>query len=270
MGRTMQMAIGIAIGAALWMPGAAIAQAGPEAAGAQPAGDLDTEPEALAALENMGRTLRALGSFGVESQASLELVLDSGRKIELDTLVEYRVKQPNRFFAQLKGGRKDREIYYDGHDLTVWAPSLKFYATAIEVDKTLSQLFVDAARDYGIELPLADLFFWGTEYAPVSSVTTAFKIGSMDLRGERVDQFAYSQGESDWQLWLSQETSLPRKVVITSRADPSMPEFSAFLDWKTDLRLDEKTFKFSPPEGASAIVFAKLDAADEAAGEGTP
>lgn len=230
----------------------------------------DVEPRAIAALEKMGEALRALGSFHVDSQSSLELVLDSGQKIELDTEIGYRVRQPDKLFAELKGGRKDRKFYYDGRDFTVWAPSLNYYARAPEVGKTLAQLFIDAAEKYGVELPLADLFFWGTEYAPVSSVTTAFEIGSMVLYGDRVDQFAFSQGSTDWQLWISQASSLPRKVVITNRENPSMPEFTASLHWDTQTPVDDTTFTFVPPEGAGAIVFAKTGAVKDGAAEVQP
>lgn len=249
-------AIAIAL---LAMNGAAAEELQREEKAAPPAnGDVDAD--AIAALEKMGRTLRGLGAFHVDSQASLELVLDSGQKIELDTEVAYQVKKPDKLFVELKGGRKDRKIYYDGHDFTVWAPTLNFYATVAEVDKNLSQLFIDAAKKYDIEIPLADLFYWGTDYAPVSSITSAFEVGPMTMNGDRVDQYAYSQGDVDWQLWISQATSLPRKVVITSHSDPSMPEFSAYLHWDTQTPIDDSVFKFVPAKGVARITFAQAAA----------
>lgn len=248
-----------AIAMSLFVASGAMAQAGAGQAPAQAAAERD--PAAIEALERMGRTLRGLKQFHVDSQSSLELVLESGQKVELDTEVAYRVKQPDRLHAELKDGRKDRKIYYDGRDFTLWSPGLNFYATVPEVGKDLRQLFVDVSAKYGIDIPLADLFFWGTESIPTSTVTSAFPVGPVVLYGDLVDQYAYRQGDLDWQVWISRTTSLPRKVVITSQDDPAMPEFTAFLHWDTQTPIDDAVFEFQPPEDATAIVFARADAA---------
>lgn len=215
------------------------------------------EAGAVAALEKMGRTLRSLPNFGVTSQSSYRFELEDRRILELDAKVTYKVVQPGKLYINVESGRWDREVYYDGKDLTIWSRPENSYAQVSGVDKNLPELFLVAARDHGIEIPLADLFFWGTAYAPVSSLTAAFEIGPMTLLGEPVVQYAFTQGGADWQLWMSEETGLPRKILVSDRA-ASSDSISALLTWDTSTKFDASTFKFDAPKGASSIVIEKI------------
>ncbi|HVK50932.1 MAG TPA: DUF2092 domain-containing protein [Pseudoxanthomonas sp.] len=224
---------------------------GAPAAAAAPASDVD--PTALAALDRMGEALRKLQQFQLVSDASTDVVLDSGQKIALDGQVTYRVQRPNRMFVELKSDRRLRQLFYDGNTLTLYSPKLKYYASVDQVDKTLGELAITARDDYGIEFPLADLFFWGTEHVSRDAIKSAIYVGPATIDGEAVDQYAFRQEGADWQLWLSKSSALPQKLVITSRDDPAMPQYSARLHWNTKATSDAKSFTFTPPDDAKRI-----------------
>lgn len=218
---------------------------------AEPASTLD--PVAVTALDKMGQSLRALDHFRLRSDASTEVVLDDGQKIELDSEVQYQVQQPNRMAVDVKSDRRHRQMYYDGGKLTVYAPRMKYYATTDIGGKTLGELAIGAATNYGIDTPLMDLFFWGTEHVKSDQLTSAMHVGGGTMDGQRVDQYAYRQPGVDWQVWISQETQLPKKIVITNLDDPALPRYEAHLHWDTRSTLDAKAFTFAPPEGAAQI-----------------
>jgi len=221
------------------------------AAAAAPASDVD--PAALAALDRMGESLRKLEQFQLVSDASTDVVLDTGQKIELDGQVTYRVQRPNRMFVELKSDRRLRQLFYDGDTMTVYSPKLKYYASVDNVGKTLGELAITAQQDYGIEFPLADLFFWGTEHVSRDAIKSAIYVGPATLDGEAVDQYAFRQEGADWQLWLSKSSALPQKLVITSLDDPAMPQYEARLHWNTKATSDAKSFTFTPPDDAKRI-----------------
>jgi len=223
--------------------------AAPASADAAPAVD----PAATAALLKMGQTLRALKQFSVESDASVELVLDSGQKIELDQAIRYRAKQPDKLRVDLGNEYFAREVFFDGGKLTVWAPRKKYYASTQLQATTLGSLVRNASDKFDIQLPLTDLFLWGTELAPISDITGAFKVADGVIDGDRVDHWAFRQDGTDWQVWISKETSLPRKLVITSLDDPAQPEFTAQLDWDTRTPIGADVFAFQPPADAARI-----------------
>lgn len=223
----------------------------PAPAAAAPTTDVD--PAALAALDRMGESLRKLQQFQLVSDASTDVVLDTGQKIELDGQVTYRVQRPNRMFVELKSDRRLRQLFYDGNTMTVYSPKLKYYASVDNVGKTLGELAITAQQDYGIEFPLADLFFWGTEHVSRDAIKSAIYVGPATLEGEAVDQYAFRQEGADWQLWLSKSSALPQKLVITSLDDPAMPQYEARLHWNTKATSDAKSFTFTPPDDAKRI-----------------
>lgn len=219
-------------------------------AGTAPVRDAD----ALAALEKMGAALRALDGFGLEADTSTEYVADDGQKISVDGTVAYRVRMPDRFVVQVANDRQQRDFHYDGKSLVIWSPALKYYTVVGPVPGTIPELVAQAAGQ-GVEFPLADLFLWGTERAPLDSLTSAYRVGPSKVDGEAVDHYAFRQPGVDWQVWISRATSLPAKLAITSLSDPAQPSYTARLRWDTRGGGTDATFAFDPPAGASRVEF---------------
>lgn len=211
------------------------------------------DPAALVALQKMGQALRGLQQFAVRSEAEVEVVLDSGQKVEVEQAIQYRVRKPDRLRVDLEGANFQRQIFFDGGQLTVWAPNRNYYATVATKARTLPELVANASAEYDLELPLTDLFLWGTDAAPLSDIKAALKVGEGLVDGDRVDHWALREDGVDWQVWISQATSLPRKLVITGLHDPAQPEFTARLHWDTRSAIADDVFGFKPPAEATRI-----------------
>jgi hypothetical protein len=229
------------------------AKPAPQPAAAAVADPPERDPEALAALDRMGAALRALKQFSLVSQASTEVVLDDGQKIELDGTVTYKVRTPNQLFLELRSDRQLRQLFYDGSKLSLYSPRLKYYAQVDGLGATLAELVEDAANRYGIEMPLADMFLWGTDKAPKSAIRGALHVGGGIVDGEAVEQYAFQQDQVDWQIWIAKATSLPKKLIITALDDPALPQYRAELHWNTRSAVNASAFQFTPPADASRI-----------------
>lgn len=242
------------------VPEAAPRPAGPAApqaatAAAAPA----VEPEAIAALERMGAYLRTLRTFEVTARSTTENVMDDGFKLQFDGKAELKVRRPDRLRVDISSDRKQRQIYYDGKSVTVYGPRVKYYAT-VPAPPTLHATIEVLTKKYGIELPLADLFYWGTDAAPLADITTARYIGPAKVDGKPAEQYAFRQEGVDWQVWIQAgSAALPLKLAITSREQPAAPTHIAWLRWKLAPRLDETAFVFKPPAGAMKIVIQTVD-----------
>ena len=230
--------------------------------GAPPANrqEAQIDATAVAALERMGRALRALKKFTLTSDASTEVVLDNGQKIELDGQVKYEVEPPRRLFLDISSDRAHRQLFYDGNTMTLYSPRLKYYASVDGVDATLGELAGKLWADYGIELPLTDLFLWGGDKPPRNPLTSAIYVGAGSMDGDRIDQYAFRQPGVDWQVWIGQADSLPRKIAITSHDDPALPTYTARLKWDTTPAIDSNAFTFVPPQGSARIELLVIDA----------
>jgi hypothetical protein len=243
----------------LVVPAMSPAQPAPAApsAAATPA---DLEPAALDALDKMGAYLRTLASFEVHSQATLEDVLDSGQKLQFDNAVQLRARRPDRLWAEVASDRKTRQFFYDGKTFTIYGPRNKLYAS-VPAPATLRELVAAIETRYGILLPLADLFRWGTDPTRREDFTAASYIGPATIHDTPCDHLAFREKGFDWQVWIQKgDSPLPRKLVITTTDDPALPQYAAVLDWNLAPALNDKMFTFEPPPDAHRIAIRELTA----------
>src|SRR5262245_6029713 len=146
----------LAVAAAL-----AMASAGSAQTSSPPAAKSDVDPAAISALDKMGAYLRTLKVFRVETRNTRDEVLENGQKVQLSGKTALLVRRPDGLRANVESDLQDRMYFYDGKTFTLYAKRLGFYATAA-APPTLAQLADVLDTKYDIEIPLADLFLWGT------------------------------------------------------------------------------------------------------------
>jgi hypothetical protein len=223
---------------------------------AAPTQTQDIDPAATQALNRMAAYLRTLDKFEVKSNTDLDLVQDDGEKLTFAGTVDYIVDRPNKLYADLRTDRKHRRYFYDGKTLTVEAPRMGYYART-DAPPTIRQLADMAQNDYGIPIPLADLFAWGDPSADQPPITSAQLIGYAEIGTAATDQYAFRSPNADWQIWIERGARpLPRKMVITDRTDPSHPSYTAVLDWNLNPTIAANRFTFTPGKDAKQIQFA--------------
>jgi len=153
----------------------------------------------------------------------------------------------------MQSARSEREIVYDGKTVTLFTPEQKYYST-VEFTGTISELIDKLEVGYGVELPLSDLFLFGTPAAPLDKIESAMNAGQDFIDDELCDHYAFRQGKVDWQIWIATGSKpLPRKVVITNRADEARPQSVSLIDWNLKPTFKDSAFKFTPPKGATKI-----------------
>ncbi|MBO9558259.1 MAG: DUF2092 domain-containing protein [Caulobacter sp.] len=231
-----------------------------EKAKPKPAAASAVDPAALEAAKRMGDYLRALQSFQVTSAANLEEVVDeSGKKVATQVSTTYRVRRPDAFVIDLTTAKKARRFIYDGKSFTVFAPKVGYFATVsapATIDETVDLIY----QDYGIILPLADLFYWGDKAQPTDLATSARKVGSEKIGAVDADHYAYGGPGLSWEVWLQRGPApLPLRMRITTVDDPQKPTYTADLTWTTAVNFTSDTFTFTPAKDAKPIAMARVD-----------
>lgn len=235
------------------VPAAAEASPPPQAAPA-PA----IQPAAIDALKQMSAYLRTLKAFSVTADITTDEVLLSGQKIQVGGESTLTVRRPDRLKATVRKDETDidREFYYDGKTFTVYGKKVKYYAST-PAPATIAALVEAASERFDVSLPLADLFLWGTDKAPVTDITSALHIGPASIAGIATEHYAFRQEGVDWQVWIEKgKTPLPRKLVITTTGEEGQPQYVSVLKWNLAPNVDDKAFTFVPPKDANRIVFA--------------
>jgi hypothetical protein len=220
------------------------------------AANADVDPAATAALDKMGVYLRTLKVFRVETRTTRDEVLDNGQKIQREGKAELLIRRPDGMRASVESDLQDRMYFYDGKMFTLYGKRLGFYAQTA-APATLGQLADVLENKYDIEIPLADLFTWGTDQATAAKITSAVDVGPSQIDGTSCEQYAFRQEGLDWQVWLQQGANpLPRKLVLTTTDDPARPEYSSTITWDLAPAYNDAAFTFDPPSDAKKIVFA--------------
>jgi len=231
------------------MPGVRAQTAAPAAAGASVANAVD--PAAVQALKDMGAHLQSLQRFRVSTELSGERVLADGQKLQHSASAQMDVQRPNKLRARMSSARSERQLVFDGKTVTLYTPAQKSYSR-VAFTGTLADLVEQLEQRYGVEVPLSDLFVWGTPLAPLDKIDSAMNAGQDFIGDDLCDHYAFRQGQFDWQIWISAGGKpLPRKIVITSRADEARPQSVHMIDWNLKPAFSETTFRFTPPQGAT-------------------
>ena len=238
----------------------ASATSGIAAEQARPAAASAVDPAALQAANRMGVYLRSLRSFAVTSSASLEEVIDDkGTKTTTRVTGAYKVRRPDGFVVDITTVKKARRFLYDGKSFTVFAPKVGYFATVsapATIDETVDVIY----EAYGVILPLADLFYWGTDAQPTDMVTSAKRLGQEKVGGVETDHYAFAGPGLSWEVWIQRgDAPLPRRMRIVTVDDPARPTFTADLTWTPSAVFAPDTFTFKPATDAKPIAMARID-----------
>jgi hypothetical protein len=234
--------------------GTAYAQTTPTST-AQPAAN-PVDSGSIQALKDMGSFLQTLKRFEVSTELTGDRVLADGQKLQHTATADMKVVRPNKIFARMRSTLSERELIYDGKTVTLFTPAQKYYST-VEFTGTIGELISRLQEKYAVEMPLSDLFIWGTPAAPLDKIESAMNAGQNFVGKDLCDHYAFRQGTIDWQIWIiAGSRPLPRKVVIINRADEARPQSISLIDWNLKPTFNDSAFKFVPPKGATKIEIA--------------
>jgi hypothetical protein len=216
------------------------------------------EPPAMKALEKMGKYLREQKSFTVRAWMDTDQVLESGQKVRLASTGVLRVRRPDHLRADVRSDRKQRQFFFDGKTFTLNGQRVGYYAS-VPAPPTIRDLARVLEARFGIQLPLVDLFYWGTNLDSSEQITSAIYVGPARLGTAETDHYAFRQPGLDWQIWIEDgEVPVPRKLILTATDDPSRPEYIVELAWELGVEHADSVFAFVPPKGSHEIKLVEL------------
>lgn len=226
------------------------------------AGEPEVDAEASKILKKSTTYLSGLQQFGLVVHSTIEVVMDTGQKIQFDNDTAAAVKRPNQFYAARLGDLVDQEFFYDGETLTLHDIDMGFYAT-VEAPDTLEGMLDFARESLDIIAPAGDFIYANAYEILMEGVEAGFVIGDAVIEGVVCDHVAFSKPGTDFQVWIAKgEQPLLMKLVITSRDVMSAPQFTVLIrEWDIVTEHESEKFVFDKPDDAQAIEFITLDPA---------
>lgn len=206
----------------------------------------------------MGAYLQKQESFTVKTTSETDYVLENGQKVKMTARGDLRVQRPNRLRADVTSDRKERQFFYDGKTFTMNGPQVGLY-TRVPAPPTIAQLADVLSTKYGLQLPMVDLFRWGSPNYSPRDITAASYISPATIAGVETDHYAFRQKGVDWQVWIERGPHrVPRKVVLTTTDDPARPEYEVNMTWNLGATLDAAEFAFTPPKNSHQIALQEI------------
>jgi len=218
------------------------------------------DPAATKILKRMTDYVGSLKQFSVRTQNTLEDVLDSGHRIDLDVSASVIVRRPNKLRAERKGDLVSQIFFYNGKTLTLYSPADKVYATE-PAPGTIEGVLDFTRESLGLIVPVADLIYRNAYELLMQEVTFAAVIGKSAINGVKCDHLLFSRPGVDFQVWVTEgDRPLPRKYVVTDTATAArLSVVSVMSDWNVAPAVADDRFAFVPPKGTKPITFMRLD-----------
>ena len=222
----------------------------PEAAAPRPR---RVDPRADEILRKMSALLAGTPRFAMEAEETFDEVSENAPRLQLTNVRRIGVERP-RFAADATGDTLNRAAWYDGRTLTVLDKARNLYLS-VEKPGTIDTALDAIADDYGVVVPLSDLFYSDPYTTLMEGVVYGEYQGLHQAAGTLCHHLAFSQDAIDWQIWIDAgEQPLPRKLVITYVDEPGTPQYSAVIRRFTlDPKFPDGLFHFEAPEGAQPI-----------------
>jgi hypothetical protein len=227
-----------------------------------PARAAEIDPDADQILRQMSDYLTGLGAFSVTTDASTEVVLRNGQKVQLNASGSGVFDRQRGFRFRRQGAIADVELTFDGRNLTLYAGKANGYLT-IQVEGGNDAALDEVRAAFGIEAAGgADLLYSNAYEGLLYEVESGAYYGETWVGGVRAHHLAYRAAEIDWQLWVQAEGNpLPLKYVITNKWMTGAPQFTVQMrEWDTTVTVSEADVTFTAPEGAQALDAAEFDA----------
>lgn len=219
----------------------------------------------VALLKQMTSKVAGLQEFAVTLETGFDVLQPNGQKLEFGSRRTATIRRPDhaRFTYQQRSGVAG-ELVFDGSAIWAYERDQNVYATIEQpgdIDASLDLVTIEL----GIPVPASDFFAKDPSIALAADVLEAQDLGTSTIDNQPARHIALRKPGVDYQIWISDATLLPVRVVITYHDEPGQPQFWArFLNWETAPTNGDAVFAFSPPEGAESIRFATFDTSESA------
>ena len=213
-------------------------------------------------LRQTSEYLKRAKQFTFDAHVTFERVLESGQKLQFGRNIKVLLRRPDKLRVEIIEQYRQMRCIYDGKNFTILLVDKNVYAR-LKVPETIDKTFDFMMSKYSLDIPLADLYFsdpYESFVNQAEGMESGVYLGQDKVGKITCHHLAFQMKNIDWQIWIEEsEELLPRKLLITYKTAPSMPQFCAFFSkWNLAPRFHANLFKFVAPDEAQEIEFLAL------------
>jgi len=213
----------------------------------------EIDPMVVDLIDRMSNYIAGLDSWKMTGVSSSDVRLDNGMLAEQISTQTVWVDRPDRFRSSDRTETVNLELYLLDGRMTIYRDDTNFYGQ-VDAKGTIDEALNYVLDNFDIEAPLLDFIQGDVRAHLMTDVISAEYLGMSRVRDETFHHVAMQGIDADVQLWIATgEQPLPGRLVIASKWDTGAPRYTITLDWDLKPDTSTKSFRFSPPKGASKI-----------------
>ena len=207
---------------------------------------------------SMTKFMNSLPQFYVSGTANYDKVYQDNDKIQYSVDFDFYVKRPGEFQMDLEGQNQNKQILFNGKNLTIYDEDKAVYAV-IETPPTIDAALDKAAKEYGLSLALLDVARSDFAATVLDDVIKSVYVGMANVGDIPCHSVAFAKKDRNVQLWIEDgDNPFLRKVVITFKNNPAMPTWIVEIsDWNLSPELPDGWSTFVVKPGMKKIEFLK-------------
>ncbi len=214
------------------------------------------DEKAAKILRQMSDFIESQERFSFYAETERDILTMNGVHIQVQHEGSTLVNRPNQFRANVTGELVQRELIYDGSQVTIVDTERNIYArgdVSDNMDETLDALI----QKLNVNMPLAELLYSNIYEGLTKNVQAGFYFGISEVEDVPCHHLVFVQESIDWQVWIEDgEIPLLRKVAIAYKEQEGVPRYTATLtDWNLEPEIAPDQFTFTPPANAKQVEF---------------
>lgn len=205
-------------------------------------------------LRQMARQIADAPGFKVTIHSDYDALQTNGQSIAFGEKREVYLQRPDRLrIDSLRSDGTPGMLLFDGKAATAYKPQDNAYAQ-VPRNGTVDETVIFLVKDMQMTLPLARLLLTSLPQELDKLATEVAYVEQDVLTDVPTDHIAFRSADADVQLWVTRDTHLPQRIVITYLQEAGQPQFRAELtDWCLKPSFGKDTFVWTPPAGAERI-----------------
>ena len=217
-----------------------------------------TAPAPQELVQSMTKFLNSLPQFYISGTAYYDKVYQDNDKLQYSMDFDFYVKRPGEFQIDLDGDLMNKQILFNGKNLTIYDEDKALYAM-IETPSTIDEALDVAANEYGLSLALLDVARSDFAANLLQDVVKSAYVGKSSVGDIPCHSVAFAKKDRNVQLWIEDgEKPFLRKVIITFKSSPAMPNWIVEIsDWNLSPELPEGWSTFVVKPGMQKTTFLK-------------
>jgi hypothetical protein len=224
----------------------------------KPAADSNAiDPLALKVLKAVIDPVAAAKNFEFHALVAEEHLGTNNQVITKFRVEHITMARPDKLKVEVKRAENNLEFYLGDGKATLYSPQSKLFTTVA------APTSVDAALKKLSERDISFVFSNLLESNPYQSLTTGLKsgyvIGQTTILEETVHHLAFTDANSDWQLWVTggENPRLLRAEIVDRSTPDRLRTNVTFLDWNFTPTIEPGMFAFQKPNDAKQIQLAQ-------------